>query len=284
MLDAHPRLRVFNEVSLVAGLAPRRTRPWTRPATVEDVIAHPRFERLGIKPDAARVASAAARPSTYAGLVDSVMTAAARAHGKPRWGEKTPGYVRVAPLLARHFPDARFVHVIRDGREVAAALTDRDWGPPSAVMGALWWRRALAPRRRLARRLGPSRYHELRLERLIADPPAELHRLCAFLGEEYDPAMLEYHLAIREEELWDARKHVAKPPTPGLRDWTAGLSARQQRAVESVCAPLLASLGYPQPRRSAGGLAYAGAIALRDVVRTLPHTLANRLHPRRRVF
>ena len=284
MLDSHSGLRVFDELSLIAGLAPRRTRPWARPASVEDVIAHRRFRRLGISPDVARAAVAAAGPSTYEGLIDAVMTAAARAHGKRRWGEKMPGYVSVAPLLARHLPDAQFVHVIRDGREVAAALAAREWGPPSAVMGAFFWRRKVAPRRALRRRLGPGRYYELRLERLTADPDAELRRVCEFLGEEYEASMLEYHLEYRDRELRTWRAHLAKPPTPGLREWTTGLSRREQRAVESVCAPLLRSLGYAEPRRSAGALAYAGVIGLRDLARMLPHAVRNRIGPRRRVF
>lgn len=284
ILNGHPRLAIAHELSFPAGLAPRRLRPWVRSATAEDVIGHPQFGRLGLDPDTVRAAVRDAAPTTYEAFIDAILGAWARGQGKQRWGDKNPGYLGAVPLLAREFPDAQFVHVIRDGREVAAALAVRDWGPPTAVAGAFWWRFKVAKRRELARRLAPERYLEVRLDHLIADPEGNLRRVCDFLGERYAPEMLSYHERFLDVQLKDAWAHLAKPPTAGLRDWTEGLSPLQQRAVESVCRPLLADLGYAAPRRSWAALTYAWTVGLRDVARAAPAALARRLRPRRRKY
>lgn len=284
ILNGHPRLAVAHELSFPAGLAPRRLRPWDRPANADDVIGHPRFDRLELDPEIVRAAVREAAPTTYADFIDAVLRAWARGQGKQRWGDKNPGYLGAIPLLARTFPDSQFIHVIRDGREVAAALEARTWGPPSAVTGAFWWRFKVAHGRRDGRRLPPERYLELRLDRLVADPQGELRLVCEYLGEQYAPEMLHYHERFRDQELKDSRTHLAKPPTPGLRDWTAGLSSLQQRGVESACRPLLTRLGYATPRRSWVALAYAWGVGVSEVARALPAAIARRLRPRRRIY
>ncbi len=283
MLDGHPHLAVADELSFVAGLAPRRLRRRS-PIGVEDVVGHPRFRRLGLDPERAQRAVEDRRPSSYAQLMDAVMSAWAAERRKRRWGEKTPGYLAVVPLLARVFPGAQFIHVIRDGRDVAAALAERTWGPPTPISGAAWWRWQVGRRERLARRVPPNRYLEVRLEELIADPTEMLARVCQFLGEPYDGAMLDYPARMAARNLPSTREHLRRPPTPDLRDWRRGLPARQQRAVESICHPLLHDLGYPIGSRSLGALVYGDVVVLRDLVRMGPRMVRNRLRPSRRRY
>ena len=63
----------------------------------------------------------------------------AAANGKTRYGDKTPNYVLKVQDLALHFPESRFVHLIRDGRDVALALRDVPWGPDTLEGRAEYW-------------------------------------------------------------------------------------------------------------------------------------------------
>jgi sulfotransferase family protein len=285
MLEGHPRLAIPYESHFVVAQAPssgpvglaRRPAP-----SVDTILAHPCVQRWDVAPEILRARVAAAAPTTYPDLVAAVFEAYAAAHEKPRWGDKTPGYVMHLPLLERMFPDAQFVHVVRDGREVAVSLAERPWGPASAIAGAFWWRTKAGRGVRDGRRLGRDRYCELRLEDLVDAPEEQLRRVCEFLGEEYTPAMLDYGDRVAgsdEEDDPEATIHLASGPTPGLRDWRTGRPPREAHAVESVCAPLLARLGYLPGTRTATGLAYAWAVRIRDLPGRVPVELRLRRSP-----
>lgn len=266
MVDGHSNLAVPPESHFVVPLAyPRRLRPLLRPVVVEDILPYLSARDWEVDHDEVRSAVARAAPLSYAELVSAVFGAYAAAQGKPRWGDKTPRYVDHLPTIAELFPNARFIHLIRDGREVAASLAERRWGPQSAVLGAFVWRRAIRRARAAGRMLG-GRYMELRYEGLVTDTEAQLRRICEFLGEDYEAGMLAY--ASRDPADRAAKstgfRHLTSPPIAGLRDWTAGLTSLERRGVEAVCRDVLVELGYPPPAASHAGSAYAwGSLSLR---------------------
>ena len=214
------------ESHFIPRLAPRNR---DTPFDLERILEHPQIRSWDVDADKVRATAAEQHATSFAEAVDALFTTYARQEGKPRWGDKTPGYVEHLPQLASLFPTATFVHVIRDGREVATSLAELPWGPASPIAGAFWWRRKVRSGRRSGARLGRHRYHELRLEDLVRDPEGELRRLCAFIGEEFDPAMLDYPQSAdewmrRPQETYMAftHPHLTKPPTAGLRDWRRG--------------------------------------------------------------
>src|ERR1019366_5806 len=127
-----------------------------------------RFPEWNLAADRVRDEVARQRPDNYADLLRCLYELVARDQAKQRWGDKTPHYVYHVHRLIELFPDAQFVHVIRDGREVAASVHACGW-TDSVITAAAWWRRTVVDGRSW-RWLGPKRYHELRLERLIASP------------------------------------------------------------------------------------------------------------------
>ena len=270
MLDGHSRLAVPGEapwvtsVGLAAGARPMKE-------LLEEIITHSRFHEWGLDESSARTAAARRSPKTWPALVDALFSAFAEKQSKNRWGDKTPTHIDHLPVLARWFPSAQFVHIVRDGRAVAASLAEQAWGPRNPMSASFYWRGAVQRARRYGARLGPTRYLEVRLEDLIDDTQAGLERICEFLEEPFETAMLDYPVRVAATNKPIAPPHaaLALPPTPGLRDWRHEMTPLAQRAVESVCRPALKRFGYAVARSSATGLIVAWADRVYGATRKL---------------
>jgi NADH:ubiquinone oxidoreductase subunit len=81
---------------------------------------------------------------------------------------------------------------VRDGRDVALSVLKLPWGPNDVVGAADWWDEHVMVARRVGAVLGSKKYLEVHYERLVERPEEELRRCCAFIGEPYSPAMLDY--------------------------------------------------------------------------------------------
>lgn len=123
----------------------------------------------------------------------SALRAEAEASGRPHFVEKTPRHVLRLPLIRRIVPDARFVILVRDGRDVAASFIKRTG---TAAEGARRWldENAVVLNERAAADVQVIRYEDL-----ITAPGPSLEAACAFAGVPFDPAMLDYHATPR---LW----------------------------------------------------------------------------------
>ena len=232
---------------------PRALEAPTPTAALDVVLSSPKLTTWEIDPDAVRRRAASA--ADPAAVVRAAFETYAEAQGRRRWGDKTPGYVAHIDLLARAFPDALFVHIVRDGREVADSLREQQWGPPDLLIAGYAWRTWVSAGRDAGERLGPSRYHELAYEELAAAPAEALTRVCEFLDEEVVlDDMFDYAARAAGEHavLPHLHRHIAEPPTPGLRDWRAHCSPDEQLDVEAIMGPALVRFGYqPSPASQA---------------------------------
>ena len=256
MLDAHSELAIPGETHFLITLWQDRRRfesPNGRldaEALVRSAMSSHQFRYWDV-PEGTVLRRVDALPSDagFADAIGALYMAYADEHRKRRWGDKTPQYVRSIPTLARVFDGSRFVHVIRDGRDVALSYLSLRWGPPNVWRAARVWRDDVTAGRRAGEALGPARYLEVRYERLVAEPAATLREVCAFLGLTFEPGMLDYHVAGSERlggRPDRAGNHGSsiRPPTQGLRDWRTEMPADQVRAFESVAGPMLTELGY----------------------------------------
>jgi len=181
--------------------------------------------------------------------------------GKRLFGEKTPADTHCMPQIEAYLPEARFIHVIRDPRDVVLSLRRTSAGRSVEETSQIWVGMVSTARASSTR---VSRYHEVRYEDLVLKPEAELRKICNFLELDYSSEMLEYrgsgarhigHLgdrmlpdgsAIVPHEL-RARLHenLAQPPrTDRVQGWRRQMDPRDRRAVEAVAAPLMKVLGY----------------------------------------
>src|SRR2546426_6079816 len=215
-----------------------------------DLYAGPWLSRWGVSREDIRKSLLSPPPDDLADAVRRLFAMYARLSGKPLYGDKTPRYVLNLPQLADLFPEARFVHIIRDGRDVTMSLLEKDWGANNAVEGALIWKRSVEAGREAALILGPARYREISYERLIDDPEAVVRSVCEFIELPFDAGMLRYYERTKPflpgqvggGRKRDGRLHL--PPTKGLRDWRRQMPKQDVAAFELIAGDLLQQLGY----------------------------------------
>ena len=248
MLDRSAELAVPDESYFVPQLA-RRHRGTVDPAAfVDDLRRLPTLGEWGLSPES--VAPRLRHGMGTGEAIAAIFEAYAALHGKPRWCDKTPLYMQHLPLLERLFPGARFVHLVRDGRDAALSflsvppgIMTEGWGHPRDAAGfACQWATEVRDAQALGARVG-GRSLEIRYETLVADAASTLRAVCDFAGLRYDDAMLGY---VGETD--SARKahqqRLNEPPRVGVRDWRTEMSSDDRHAFESVAGDLLAELGY----------------------------------------
>jgi hypothetical protein len=182
--------------------------------------------------------------------IAAVFDVYAKREGKPRWGDKTPLYMQHLPLLERLFPDALWVHLVRDGRDAALSFLElpesfweKTWALPRTVpQFAARWRTEILAARQLGEHVG-GRYLELRYEDLVTEPERELRRVCEHTMLTWEPGMLDYEAAPDVASI-PGYESLAQPPTPGLRDWRSQMSRDDALAFEQVAGDVLRSGRY----------------------------------------
>jgi sulfotransferase family protein len=133
-----------------------------------------------------------------ADFFESFQTDYARRRGKSRWADKTPIYTPILGFVTELFPTSQIIHVIRDGRDVIVSHRER-WGLGAAWKSTRKWPRYIRIAREVGATLPADRYLEVRYERLVGDPEATMRELLSFLGEPWDPAVLEHDTVPHDE-------------------------------------------------------------------------------------
>jgi hypothetical protein len=278
MLDAHPQLAIPPETHFIPKLAKalgeagdggvssgkgaRGGGDRDRRAIAHELITtHRRWPDFGLDPEELRRRFEAAEPFDAGAAMRAFYGLYAEGRGKPRWGDKSPSYVRRMRRVHAVLPEARFFHLIRDGRDVALSQLEVHHGADEVTQAAADWVGGIEKARRAARRLDG--YEELRYEDLVDDPEPVLRRVCAAVELDYDPAMLDYHRGAEERMAETVRElrhgereisaemraaqhaNVSKPPQRDRAGrWRNEMTAEQLTAFEATAGPLLAELGY----------------------------------------
>jgi hypothetical protein len=294
LLDAHPELAVPDESYFPVWFARKRNRyelgdRFALSRFVDDLLVHEQFGRWGLAPDTVRSALSDAAPTSYPDAIRACFQLYARNQGKARYGDKTPVFVMHIPLLSSMFSEAVFVHIIRDGRDVALSRTEASWGTTRLDHEALLWRNQVEKGHADGLALGSARYMELRYEDLLDDPERIARELCTFVGLEFDSSMLNYYeraaplvgtLAIPTEH-----QNLLRPPTKGLRDWRSQLTASQSARFEAMAGDTLRGFGYERTTDVVPVAARIGAVGARGRYaatmryRSARSSLWNMMHP-----
>ncbi len=249
ILDRSPGIAIPDESFFVPLLARRHGRAIDAERFVDDVgrIQTIREWGLSVEDVAARLHSGMSTGEAIAAIYEAY----AAGVGKPRWGDKTPMYMRHLPLLERLFPDAQYVHLIRDGRDAGLSFLQmpegtftRTWAHPrTPAQFACLWRREVRAARALGERVGSLRYREVRYEALVAGPEQSVREICAFADIPFEPEMLDYTGAVNVSTK-PHQQRLLTPPTTGVRSWREDMSEHDVSAFDGVAGDVLADLGY----------------------------------------
>jgi hypothetical protein len=195
-------------------------------------------------PDAAAVGSIyASRPSFLAAArayCDAVLAEAAGAVDPDAFHivERTPLHVFDLDLIGAVYPDARVVHIIRDGRDVARSVLSMDWGPQTVADAAREWRSGIAAAHAVAPALAS--YTEVRYEELLSDPATGIVGVFDALGLSAPDAVVA---AAMQEWSMPFNTDPADPRI-GHGKWAGTWSAEDERAFDDIAGDMLRDLGY----------------------------------------
>ena len=221
---------------------------------IPELLAHAKFALFRLGHEELSSVLRTSEPISYAAFVTGLFDLYGMARGKELVGNKTPDSVRRIGTLHALWPEARFVHLIRDGRDVALSLmtwprvrnkkpgTFPTWNEDPITTAALWWELNVRCGRNAGRQLGPELFYELRYESLVANPSKECTKLSAFLGLPFDETMLRFH--EKPEEGMPPQGSEWEPVTAGLRDWRTQMTAEDVERFEAAAGDLLAELAY----------------------------------------
>jgi Sulfotransferase family len=263
MLDAHPQLAIPPETHFIPKVVKACEQAGDPHQRVFELLTtHRRWPDYRLDANELRERLDRIQPLTAGDALRAFYGLYAERQGKPRWGDKSPSYVRRMRRIASALPEAHFIHLVRDGRDVALSQVEVDFGPAAVADAARDWAEGIGKARRQARRL--RHYLELRFEDLVAEPEPVLRTVCQFVELRWDPAMLRYHEGAEERMSEVARdfergggpaipaavragRHtrVAEPPQrERVGRWRTAMSPSDREAFEAVAGELLTELGY----------------------------------------
>jgi len=245
MLNRHPAIAICRETDFYH-LVHNRRRAFgsfgdlqNRERLVKEYLSTPRVQRLGLNLPALEQ-TLLREGASYETLFASFLRFYAQVHGKRRCGEKTPRHALFTETLCQWYPGARIIHILRDPRDVVASLRRMPWADRNVLGNArLWLTSNLAAWRSRHR----PQYLVVRYEELVAAPEKELGRVCAFVGEEYCPAMLVPDREPNAQQVWYLRAE-GRLTTDRIGKWREQLTLEEAGLVEWFVGRHLQTFGY----------------------------------------
>ena len=253
MLTSHSRIAIPPETWFLLPLV--ETLPidcaLTR-AQVEQAISimtgHYRWSDVGIEAQDFRERAHRLAASSIGDLARIVYDVHLNATGKQHWGDKTPPYVRIVPQLAAIFPGARFIYLVRDGRDVAKSFQALMTYGPTLHQSTIEWRVANRWQRKWAGSQYASAMMRVQYEQFVVDPEVTLRGICQFIGEEFERGMLSWQDSVEDlvpaRELHVHQKLKRRSNREDIERWKREMTQREILVAEAFMGRDLRRLGY----------------------------------------
>lgn len=196
----------------------------------------------------------------YPKVVEQFHRSYARDKRKPRWGNIDIATIDNMDLANQWFPDARFLHIVRDCRDVALSHESYKYGASNALECAQNWDFLVSLNRKMGSMIDVDRYMVVRYEDLVLHSEPTLKRICDFIGEAYSDEMLSYPKMVEtkipkdKRSLWPAlNKPLQQSKAFG---WKTEMRGYKRSVIEDVTGQLLHDLGYETYETIPRSLAY----------------------------
>ena len=259
ILNAHPNIAIPEEIiyfgSTMAGVP---IAEWRKPALSEkayqdfvaDFVDNKCHVLDGIDHQEIKSEILASHQRDFCFPYRTILEAWAKHHGKKRWGEKTPGNLFYADILVEMFPDARFIHLVRDPRAGVSSMMKTTFFPNDIAFNAMSRRKFMRKGRAILEQAVPtSQRLLLRYEDIVTEPEISIRAICDFIGETFEPAMLSFYKDsskyMKAEAASSFNKAATKPISAEMLDkWKKHLSSDQVAMVEAVCRKEMQEFNY----------------------------------------
>ena len=182
--------------------------------------------------------------NSISSLISGVFEKNAQGEEKQRWGDKTPYYVLHMKIILQMFPNAQFIHLIRDGRDCALSMFERkhDFSVYNTFIAAKYWEIYVELGQQMGRELSNKIYHEVHYEDLLENPKKIMRNVCKFLGEPYSDDLVNYKKSSEQGKT----PLLQKPIQSANREkWRKKMTDRQIAIFESAVGNTLKHCDYP---------------------------------------
>ena len=269
MLDAHSDLAIPPETGFLPDARQLATAQSVTPDFLLQLLTGypeeaPNWPDFGIDRSELAQRLRALQPFSLADGIREFYHLYADQHGKRRVGDKTPLYGHHLQAIEQVLPESRFIHLVRDGRDVALSLRSCPFSPgPDIADQATFWRDNV----RAAQRQGAGcrHYFEIRYEDLILDTEATLRKLCQFCDLSFEPGMLNYYcragqrleehrarrdrrgnILVTADQRRLTQQRVTTPPDASrIGNWRTEMTREEQRQFAELAGDVLDESGYP---------------------------------------
>lgn len=167
---------------------------------------------------------------SYADLADQLCLKAANKIGLKGWGDKTPNYLGDVDILSELFPDSKYLYIVRDGRDVALSLLEKDWGPNNVYYCAQYWELLNKKSAHIEKLKSNGQLYQLKYEDLLDNVEAHVKEIYHFLDLKYE-----------KDDVIDLLSTVKKG---NYNKWKDKMSVRQKTTFDRVAANTLRHFGY----------------------------------------
>lgn len=226
-------------------------------------------------------------PADYRRLLLSLVNAYAKTQDRKEWQfwiDHTPENIQVPLTLMRIFPEAKFIHLVRDPRAVCASLLSVDWGFYSAGKAALYWAQKISYGQAFERAF-PDKCIRVYYEDIVAAPEKAMKDICGFCGIEFSSSVLSGGGFRLPDYTKKQHKLVGLKPDPcRLNAWKESLDAWQIAEIEELIGDLMELVGYKKfvsgrlSRRALTKRVYQSVMPLAAYLKSKRHHLKKRFY------
>jgi hypothetical protein len=214
ILKYHNKLDSYGDITKLKSLA----------RLIGDISNERAISQWGVTFNPEDVKAALGEHFTYTDIVDYLCTELMKTKGKLKWGDKTPHYILKLEQLVDLYPKAKYLYIVRDGRDVALSLLKKPWGPNNVYKCAEQWAEANNKEQQILldklKKQGNLLY--IKYEKLLTDTELECRRIYVFLGDD-----IENHRKMVDEL-------IAKTISGNSEKWKTKMTKKQISVYEAV--------------------------------------------------